>query len=345
MGRSQRKIPIDWEKYTPIGSVIQGTRIFAFKTPLKPELQDRICKTKRFTTSDLFRMVEGNGKSIGLVINCSNTKRYYDAQDIIGMCIEYKELQCPGRGFLVRTDLVKDFIQIIDDFLDRNSDNDLLIGVHCSDGINRSGYLVCCYLICKLGWSSHDALNAFENARRSPIQRGSYIQSLHKTDSDRRASSTLTTRRSNVFSDGTAEKTLSSLFEQEAAANSMQQFFQLEQQFKQFASSTCPDLNTFSPVHVPPVPQRSANITKASSIQQVSSSLDTARGERSYNDDDKSQASNIDYESMGKVLPKEAVSKSQSRRERRQRREKLFSVMKRGRFWEINEMRDAMKNI
>jgi len=67
--------------------------------------------------------VEGNGKSIGLVINCSNTKRYYDAQDIIGMCIEYKELQCPGRGFLVRTDLVKDFIQIIDDFLDRNSDN------------------------------------------------------------------------------------------------------------------------------------------------------------------------------------------------------------------------------
>lgn len=88
---------------------------------------------------------------------------------------------------------------------------DLLIGVHCSDGINRSGYLVCCYLICKLGWSSHDALNglleyfldcslpflAFENARRSPIQRGSYIQSLHKTDSDRRASSTLTTRLYN----------------------------------------------------------------------------------------------------------------------------------------------------
>uniref|UniRef100_A0A914P2L0 Uncharacterized protein n=1 Tax=Meloidogyne incognita TaxID=6306 RepID=A0A914P2L0_MELIC len=62
---------------------------------------------------------------------------------------------------------------------------------------NRSGYLVCCYLICKLGWSSHDALNAFENARRSPIQRGSYIQSLHKTDSDRRASSTLTTRLYN----------------------------------------------------------------------------------------------------------------------------------------------------
>jgi len=36
-------------------------------------------------------------------------------------------------------------------------------------------------------------------------------------------------RRSNVFSDGTAEKTLTSLFEQEAAANSMQQYFQLEQ--------------------------------------------------------------------------------------------------------------------
>jgi hypothetical protein len=46
---------------------------------------------------------------------------------------------------------------------------------------------------------------------------------------------------------------------------------------------------------------------------------------------------------MGKIYTKEPLSKSQLRRERRQRREKMFQVMKRGRFWEINEMRDSMK--
>ena len=33
-----------------------------------------------------------------------------------------------------------------------------LIGVHCTDGVNRSGYLVCRFLIENLGWSSHEAL-------------------------------------------------------------------------------------------------------------------------------------------------------------------------------------------
>lgn len=89
------------------------------------------------------------------------------------------------------------------------------------------------------------AFLAFENARHCPIQRGSYIQSLHKTDSDRRASSTTKFflfnfnkilsyfRRQNVFTDGTAEKLLeqyqASILEQETTTNSMQQFFQLEQ--------------------------------------------------------------------------------------------------------------------
>lgn len=66
------------------------------------------------------------GKSLGLVINCSNTHRYYDSRDIEGMAIEYKELPCPGRGFLVRTDLVKDFIIAVDDFLSRNKENGLI---------------------------------------------------------------------------------------------------------------------------------------------------------------------------------------------------------------------------
>lgn len=46
-----------WEKYDPVGQVIENTRIFAFKTPLKLDLQNRVYKDQRFSTFDLFRKV------------------------------------------------------------------------------------------------------------------------------------------------------------------------------------------------------------------------------------------------------------------------------------------------
>lgn len=47
---------------------------------------------------------------------------------------------------------------------------------------------------------------------------------------------------------------------------------------------------------------------------------------------------------MGKIDVREPASKSQQRRQRRQKREKMFAILKRGRFWEINEMRREMKD-
>lgn len=46
---------------------------------------------------------------------------------------------------------------------------------------------------------------------------------------------------------------------------------------------------------------------------------------------------------MGRVDLKEPLSKSASRRKRRQKREKIFNVMKKGRLWEINEAKNQMK--
>lgn len=51
-----------------------------------------------------------------------------------------------------------------------------------------------------------------------------------------------------------------------------------------------------------------------------------------------------DFDSMGRVDVVEPASKSQQRRQRRQKRETMFAVMKKGRFWEINEMRKEMQN-
>lgn len=357
MVRTERKIPTGWETYSPIGSVIEGTRIFAFKTPLHYDLQKHITKNQRFTTSELFRKLAENGQTLGLVINCSNTRRYYDKEDIEGMMVEYKELLCPGRGFLIRRDLVKDFIKVIDDFLLQNRDNDLLVGVHCGDGINRTGYLICSYLISSLGWSSHLALNAFEYSRGFPIQRGSYIQTLHKTDSERRLKTQHSEGRIKKVDKRLAEQSaLSRADEPDLNAQMLQQFYQIEQQFKQVANSTLMEPASQIPNIYSSSVNPSQSISSAytqnydmhmprSSKEQVSQpfAIDEDISEDDNDEEmDESSPNAIDFDSMGRVDMKD-VSKSHQRRQRRQKREKLFHVMKKGRFWEINAMQNQMK--
>lgn len=53
------------------------------------------------------------------------------------------------------------------------------IAVHCHYGFNRTGYLICCYLIESLGWSVQDALLSFKIARDPGIKHHHFIDSLY----------------------------------------------------------------------------------------------------------------------------------------------------------------------
>lgn len=63
------------------------------------------------------------GIQVGLIIDLTDTDRYYERSDIEGMCILYEKINCPGRGFLERDDLVDAFNAIVDSFLESNTDN------------------------------------------------------------------------------------------------------------------------------------------------------------------------------------------------------------------------------
>lgn len=93
------------------------------------------------------------------MVNATNTERYYDSREIKNLDIEYKKLPASGRSFVGCEGIVKAFIKIVDDFLERNRDNDLLIGVHCTDGVNRAGYLICRYMVDRMGIDINSALN------------------------------------------------------------------------------------------------------------------------------------------------------------------------------------------
>lgn len=54
----------------------------------------------------------------------------------------------------------------------------MLVGVHCTHGINRTGYMVCRYLMHTLGIAPQEAINRFEKARGHKIERQNYVQDL-----------------------------------------------------------------------------------------------------------------------------------------------------------------------
>ncbi|XP_045144701.1 LOW QUALITY PROTEIN: RNA/RNP complex-1-interacting phosphatase-like, partial [Echinops telfairi] len=53
-----------------------------------------------------------------------------------------------------------------------------LIGVHCTHGLNRTGYLICRYLIDVEGMRPDDAIELFNRCRGNCIERKNYIEDL-----------------------------------------------------------------------------------------------------------------------------------------------------------------------
>lgn len=75
---------------------------------------------------------------------------------------------------------IRGFIHLIDKILKGNEGDGegRLIAVHCHYGFNRTGFLLCCYLIERLGWSVKDAVEAFRAAKPPGIKHQHFVDSL-----------------------------------------------------------------------------------------------------------------------------------------------------------------------
>ncbi|XP_048509603.1 RNA/RNP complex-1-interacting phosphatase isoform X2 [Athalia rosae] len=168
-------VPDRWLAYKAYGSAIKGTKIIAFKVPLKEAVSNNLQPDQRFTPKMLLDAMP----RIKYVIDLTNTHRYYDQRDFTNAGLKYLKIMVPGRQ-IPPTMLVRRFFKAMDDFMD-SSDPDELIGVHCTHGVNRTGYFICRYLIQQLGWENQDAITAFQEARGYPLERDVYLNDLKIT--------------------------------------------------------------------------------------------------------------------------------------------------------------------
>ncbi|GMF65335.1 unnamed protein product [[Candida] boidinii] len=74
---------------------------------------------------------------------------------------------------------IRKFISLISELQNGLIKDKEFIVVHCHYGFNRTGFLICSYLIEKLGWSVSDAIESFKLAKEPGIKHPHFIDGLY----------------------------------------------------------------------------------------------------------------------------------------------------------------------
>ncbi|XP_026152780.1 RNA/RNP complex-1-interacting phosphatase [Mastacembelus armatus] len=180
MSRYNKKsgIPDRWLDYNAVGQRLQGTRFIAFKVPLKQHLNRQLPPADVFGPWELLDALNRENLELGLIIDLTYTKRYYSLQDLPESLLFVK---ISTAGHEVPSDnTILCFKRTVHRFLRDNAENDKLIGVHCTHGLNRTGYLICRYLIDVDGMDPKEAVELFNSSRGHDIERKNYLEDLQR---------------------------------------------------------------------------------------------------------------------------------------------------------------------
>ncbi|XP_078494161.1 RNA/RNP complex-1-interacting phosphatase-like [Ciona intestinalis] len=173
-----RPVPEDWFWYTSMGERVGGTRLVAMKVPINENMTRPVKADERFTCSDVVTEAKRRNMEIGFVIDLSSSSyKYYHPDSFVEKGIKYQKLHVKGQT-IPKTDVVASFINLVKTFISENLENDLVIAVHCLHGLNRSGYLICQYLIQENGLEPQRAIEIFNSARGHNMEREKYLESL-----------------------------------------------------------------------------------------------------------------------------------------------------------------------
>ncbi|XP_015605380.1 mRNA-capping enzyme [Cephus cinctus] len=153
-------------------------KFLAFKTPLSSEFDSQVPEECQFTVDMLFASVKSHKLKMGLWIDLTNTSRFYDKKEIEKYGCKYLKLQCRGHGETPSKEQTTTFIRVCENFIAQHPLE--IVGVHCTHGFNRTGFLVISYLVEIDARSVDAALAEFASARPPGIYKGDYIQELFK---------------------------------------------------------------------------------------------------------------------------------------------------------------------
>ncbi|QCQ67761.1 mRNA capping enzyme [European chub iridovirus] len=104
------------------------------------------------------------------IVDLTNTYRYYSHKNI--KCVYYK-IKCKGHKECPSSRAVNTFINFCTSSASGNN-----IYVHCTFGFNRTGYMICCYMVERNRMTIHEAIAEFARVRPPGIYKQDYIHKL-----------------------------------------------------------------------------------------------------------------------------------------------------------------------
>lgn len=174
-------IPPRWLHCPRKGAMIIG-KFLPFKTPLDSRYDDQVPEANRFTVDMLLNSLKMKRMKLGLVINLCNTDRFYDSNQFEEQDCKFVTLRCKGRSEAPTIEQTSAFVKVCENFISTKPLES--IGVHCTHGFNRTGFLIVAYLVEKEDWGVDAAVRQYATARPPGIYKQDYLDELFKRYGD-----------------------------------------------------------------------------------------------------------------------------------------------------------------
>ncbi|ELU05833.1 hypothetical protein CAPTEDRAFT_167250 [Capitella teleta] len=174
-------LPPRWLNCPRKGELI-ADKFIPFKTPLDSRYADKIPDANIFDLKMLFGSFKRQKINLGLLIDLTNTNRFYNKDELAAQDCKYIKIQCRGHGESPSEEQTETFLKVCHAFITQNPL--AKIGVHCTHGFNRTGFLIVSYLVEKLDWSVEAGVAAYAQARPPGIYKGDYIKTLFRLYGD-----------------------------------------------------------------------------------------------------------------------------------------------------------------
>lgn len=174
---SRGSLPPRWKNCPAYGNAISDIFI-PFKVPLADSFKSQMQPNCQFTPDMFIKTMKSKKDNIGLWVDLTYTNRFYDKEVVESEGIGYVKLKCRGHQQCPSDEQVDTFIAICKRFLIKNPKQK--IAVHCTHGFNRTGFLICSYLVREFDWDIEAAIIQFAKARPPGIYKQDYIDELFK---------------------------------------------------------------------------------------------------------------------------------------------------------------------
>ena len=157
----------------------------ASKTPLSSTYDPYIPKKLRYSPLQALKLAESVGIKINMVIDLTNTSRYYDPIAFEREDIRYIKIQCEGRDGPPDSYAISKFIYTVQSYRATVETEEYLSGsksgvlVHCTHGFNRTGSMIVHYLQRTEQWPDlNKHIINFSECRPPGIYKHNYVAKL-----------------------------------------------------------------------------------------------------------------------------------------------------------------------